>query len=148
MANNVNIKGFDVVIDDSLMPIFNSCKWYIVKNRRTHYLYNGKQLFHRIALGVTDSNILVDHKDGNGLNNSLDNLRTCTRSQNGANRRTAHKKEGQFFGIFKARSKYRASLTKDGISHKSRVFTTQEEAAKEYDRMAMHFHGAFAKTNF
>ena len=39
-------------------------------------------LMHRVLLGVTDPRVEVDHRDNDGLNNRLKNLRPCTHKQN------------------------------------------------------------------
>ena len=41
---------------------------------------------HRLILGVVDEKILVDHKDRNRLNNTKENLREFTPTQNANNR--------------------------------------------------------------
>lgn len=43
-------------------------------------------LMHRRILGVTDPSVKVDHRDGNGLNNTRSNLRVGSHGQNMQNR--------------------------------------------------------------
>ena len=44
------------------------------------------QKLHRFIKNVSDPNVLVDHRDGNGLNNTRRNLRKVTASQSQQNR--------------------------------------------------------------
>lgn len=65
---------------------------YIVKSKNKSYFtvkFNGKQcLVHRIIWALTHddlrSDLVINHKDGNGLNNSIDNLEQITQQQNSA----------------------------------------------------------------
>lgn len=51
---------------------------------------NGKEIrMHRLVLGVTDPEIIVDHKDRDRLNNQRDNLREFTPTQNANNRNSS-----------------------------------------------------------
>lgn len=64
--------------------------WYIAKNEkhnsRTDYVVHDKYgKLHRYLLGVTDSKILVDHIDRNGLNCQRKNLRLVDCSTNKRN---------------------------------------------------------------
>lgn len=54
---------------------------------------------HRWILNITDSSILVDHIDGNGLNNQKNNLRTVTSSLNKKNQRLLNNQKFHFNGI-------------------------------------------------
>lgn len=50
-------------------------------------------LMHRFIMGLQPGDPLhVDHKDHDGLNNTRENLRVCTRSQNTANQKGSSKK--------------------------------------------------------
>lgn len=109
-------------------------------------------LAHRVAmaliLGHWDFDY-VDHVDGNKLNNSADNLRACSNSENLCNRgmtkgRSASK--GVFFN--KKTNKWIASIMKDYKAKHIGCFDTETEAAMAYDAAAKVVHGEFARLNF
>lgn len=57
---------------------------------RTQWVAGGKgkqirYLMHRVILNVTDGKIIVDHKNGNGLDNQRHNLRLSDKSTNAFN---------------------------------------------------------------
>jgi hypothetical protein len=91
----------------------------------------------------------VDHKNGNNLDNTKENLRFCTQQQNNCNRKPGANRHG-FKGIGQSTKTklYRAHCTALGITYKSEWFESSLEAAKEYDRMAIKYQGEFARTNF
>lgn len=94
---------------------------------------------------------LVDHKDGNGLNNQRSNLRHCTQSQNLANARFGSKgKTSRFRGVSFHRAKGRwqaqSKLNQKKV-HLGR-FVSEEEAARAYDNFAREHFGEFARLNF
>lgn len=90
-----------------------------------------------------------DHKDGNGLNNQKDNLRICTKSQNGQNRR---KKEGcssQFVGVTwsKKQKRWVAQIgIADRMTHLG-SFIDERAAASAYNKAAVGMFGESAKLN-
>lgn len=108
---------------------------------------SGKQTgLHRFVLGV-EGRVLVDHIDGDGLNNTRENLRECTYSQNRANsstRRTLPK------GVYVRRQRtgaivYRAQIRKNYHITSLGTFATVEEAAMAYASAASVIHKEFAK---
>jgi len=95
---------------------------------------------------------LVDHENGDSLDNRRANLRFATPAQNTYNRpkirgKTASKYIGLYF--IKEIKKWGARIRYQG---KKRIylgsFKTQIEAAKAYDEAAKKYHGEFARLNF
>jgi hypothetical protein len=100
---------------------------------------------HRLILGAQDHE-LVDHANGDTLDNRRSNIRTCTPSLNNANARY-HNRTG-YRGVEKARGKYRARIWAYGQVRHLGTFLTAEEAARAYDRAASKTWGEFASLNF
>ena len=66
-------------IDKDFLDRFTERTWYVLKDRNNFYMRSGAtkkfpvdQQFHRLVLTEVD---IVDHKDGNGLDNRKKNLR-------------------------------------------------------------------------
>src|SRR6187551_882360 len=96
-------KGLCTMVDDSDYSNLFGYKWLLRCGRNGNYYvfrhqvrgeYSGSSKnrkvvsLHRQIMNVHDSNTLIDHIDGNGLNNTRANLRIANRSQNGCNRRS------------------------------------------------------------
>lgn len=129
----------------------------------------GKQrtvLMHRQILGVLlDRTIQVDHKNSNGLDNTRENLRLCTPSQNAMNRTRKHassqysgvtfrgltqrkKRPDGTYCISPCSKPWRVGITVEGKKIYARGYATEIEAALAYDELAIRYHGEFAKLNF
>lgn len=103
---------------------------------------------HRVILGLTDSGVDVDHKDGNGLNNQRSNLRTASRQENAFNRKVQPHStpfKGVHYRI--AQNKFQARICKDGKRRHLGFFDDSVEAARKYDEVAIQLFGTFARTN-
>lgn len=94
--------------------------------------------------------MVVDHIDGNGLNNRKSNLRICTQAQNNLNSRPKRNCSSRYKGVsFYKRDK----IWQVQIFHNSRTiflgrFDDEIEAALAYDRKAAELFGEFAYLNF
>lgn len=99
---------------------------------------------HRLIVGAADGEI-VDHVNGNGLDNRRANLRICNHAENMRNRA---RRNGGFKGVEKMRGKYRARIMADGKCVALGSFETEVEAAVAYDRAAIELHQEFASLNF
>ena len=68
-------------VDDADFEFLNKWKWFAYKNKNDRSFYARRTAWnkstkkheiiamHRLLMEVTDSNVLVDHKDMDGLNN-------------------------------------------------------------------------------
>lgn len=104
---------------------------------------------HRLIANTPDG-FVTDHIDRNGLNNQRANLRIATFSQNIANQSIRSHSQNLYKGIQRvAKNKWVARVGGREIRvSSSQYFATQEEAAREYDRMAREMFGEFALLNF
>lgn len=125
-------------------------KWYAVKCAKKYYARrcvgrNKKIYMHRQILG--NRNLFADHKDGDGLNNTRDNLRWADYAENNANRKN-FAGESQFKGVSRRGDKYEARIRHNGACIYIGSFDSEIEAALAYDKKACAMHGEFAATNF
>jgi hypothetical protein len=99
-------------------------------------------------MSASNPEILIDHKNRNGLDNQKSNLREATRSQNNANKKPTSFSSSRFLGVSKRYSKWTARITKNGVTYDLGAFKIEDEAAKAYDNKAIELHGEFANLNF
>ena len=101
---------------------------------------------HREILNVTDASVHVDHIDGNKLNNTRENLRVVSRSQNGMNRKAYSNNTTGFKGVtfIQKSGKYQAQIKYDNKKKWLGEFVTPEEAHEVYCLAADLVHGQYA----
>lgn len=91
----------------------------------------------------------IDHKNSDGLDNSWNNIREATRSQNGMNRRSGRLSKKISKGVFvpktSATKPFVASITAHGKQRYLGHFKTEAEAAAAYAVAAQAHHGEFAR---
>jgi hypothetical protein len=94
--------------------------------------------------------MVVDHIDGNGLNNTRANLRICTIAENvrSSRRRTDNGSGYKGVGFHKASGKWVARIVTNGEKMYLGLYESPEQAAAVYDLAAHKYHGEFARLNF
>jgi hypothetical protein len=125
------------VVDNDTYAWAKDLKWYAVKHgncfyaRRTH-IQNGEHkltYLHHCVIGKPLNGFVVDHIDGDGLNNQRINLRIVSHSGNMRN--TYKHRAGHLTGTkLRSSGNWDARVTKDGRTTHIGTFTTQEEAHK------------------
>jgi len=142
--------GLFTTVDGGDYEEISKYKWYAIRDGRKVYVIckkNGKMVSMHRMLMRSRKGYIVDHKDGNGLNNCRDNLRVCTHRQNHANRGPSGG-ASRFVGVYRRRDKWMASIGYRGKLLYIGTFDDEVEAAKARDRKAYELHGEFAYLNF
>jgi hypothetical protein len=100
---------------------------------------------HRFVMGDIEEGMLVDHKDGNRLNNKKSNLRVVTASQNTQNRNLINEgsKESKYIGVYKRKNRWFSRCSRKNLG----TFDTEIEAARRYDIFVILKFGPESKTN-
>lgn len=142
-----------VFVDDKDYDYLSQFNWSLLKDENTFYASRrcGKKRLkmHREILGISDSDIKIDHRDLNGLNNQRGNLRIATNSQNNRNRRPYKNSSSKYLGVTwrKDSTAWEASIKSDGKNKYLGHFKTEEDAALAYNKAAKEVHGEFANLN-
>lgn len=91
----------------------------------------------------------LDHRDRNPTNNSIRNLRECTRQQNCLNKGPCSRNTTGFKGVHWAEhaKSFRSRITVKGKRHDLGCFRSAEEAHKAYVEAAKALHKEFAYTH-
>lgn len=144
-------QGQFTLVDDEDFEWLNQWKWYAQKSSNTCYAIRGvgvATLMHRIILKA-ERNQIIDHINGDGLDNQKSNIRLCNHLQNNANRRKIKNCSSIFKGVCWSKScnKWVASIACNQKKHHLGCFNSEIDAAKSYDDKALQLYGEFARIN-
>lgn len=104
---------------------------------------------HRLVMNCNDPNLLVDHIDGNKLDNRKSNLRICTPSENRRNRVKKAPASSKYKGVrlLKSHGYYQVRITKDNKTITIGHYTNEVAAANAYNYSALEHHGEYSRLN-
>lgn len=154
-------KGYAAIVDPEdyeRLSAFNWCAKIKDGGKRIYavrslYRY-GKKFFvqmHRVVMDIPDGDErLIDHENGDGLDNRKTNLRIATKSLNGHNHKMFSTNTSGYRGVsWKERNKkWQARITVNGEHLYLGLFKTKEDAAFQYDKFAVKYFSASAVLNF
>lgn len=134
------------VIDEASIPAVSGRNWSAhFEDGNWYAVASGGVRMHRLIMG--DPSDLVDHIDGDGLNNRLSNLRVADKSKNACNSKMRDDNVSGARGVMwdKARSRWRAFITIDDKQRYLGRHHTFEEAVAAWERGSEKYHGEFAR---
>jgi hypothetical protein len=143
-------KGLIALVDDPDVASVQQYRWHAIKGDGTWY---ARRVVHRPDGHPTAQRLhtfltgwpMVDHRNGDGLDNRRANLRPATIAQNHANMRK-YGGSSDFKGVSLIRStgNWRAAVAGKYVGS----FADEIDAALAYDRAARLRFGEFAALNF
>jgi hypothetical protein len=146
-------QGFVALVDDEDYAALSKLRWAALYAMGKRYAYRGKKkggknnavLMHRVITGAVKGQV-VDHANGDTLDNRRANLRVCTQSENLGNQMLRKNSSSGFKGVHwnKRNRAWASTAAKIRLGY----FKTAEDAALAYDSFARARWGQFARLNF
>jgi len=136
----VGKEGLSALVDDEDFERVSKYSWF-PDPRPNGLIYvkgrvNGRWTrLHRFILGLTTGVGMVDHEDGDGLNNQRKNITPTSRSVNTRNGRKHRNAASRYRGVGRLGERWTARLTLG-------IFETEEEAARAYAKAYKGYFGA------
>jgi hypothetical protein len=128
-------------------------KWCASRQSNTFYAVrgeNGKQLrMHRVILHAPPD-LVVDHINHDGRDNTKRNLRSCTKAENACNQRPQQGCSSSLIGVgrLKGTDKWYARIYDHGHQLWLGTFDDEIAAARARDAAAMAIYGPYTHLNF
>ena len=159
MAKEIKLtQGKVAIVDDEMYDYLNQWKWFANKQKNDKF-YVGRRILvsnkkqstiwmHRFIMNPKKG-MVIDHLDGNPLNNQKNNLRICTQSENLRNRNCNINNTSGFKGVYwhKITKKWMSYITINKKSLYLGIYTNPIKAAFAYNEAAIKYHGKFANIN-
>lgn len=140
-------KGKVIIADAEDYKILCKYSWCISKTGYAVANIDKKVTkLHRYLLGITDKRIIVDHKNGNPLDNRRNNLRICNAQENARNCKASKSNLTGVLGVsfIKKSGRYRARIMVDRKEIRLGNFKTLEEAKKAREAAELKYFGEYA----
>ena len=153
-------KGYVALVDEGDYERISAFRWHVLSGRSGNrygvrwgprVLGKPTHVYMHHAVLQTLPGIRVDHRDGDGLNNTRANLRPATASQNNIARiRLRKDKTSKFRGVSwdAHNQKWRAAATFQKKCRNFGNFDQEEDAARAFDHGVARLYGEWARFNF
>jgi hypothetical protein len=150
------IENYKVLVDKETKSIIDSRIWRIKINPSGQIYFvshdnKNYETLHRLIMDCPKG-MVVDHINGDTLDNRKSNLRICTKLQNQYNQKK-HKgnKHSKYKGVTlrkELKSKpWEAFIYANRTHRRLGYFATEIEAAEAYNKAALQMYGEYAKLN-
>jgi hypothetical protein len=145
-------QGQVAIVDDEDWPELSRHSWCVMRHANGCYAFRQEHdrnvYMHRVVVNAEHGE-MVDHANGDPLDNRRCNLRRCTPSQNNANSKKRKHALSNYKGVSwcAPAAKWAARICVNGISVYLGLFASEQEAAMAYDVAAQRHFAEFARPN-
>lgn len=151
-------QGQQTIVDDESFDKISEHHWYadFDKKLRKYYVKSetkrkgtrNKLKLHRFLMDAKEGEV-VDHLNGDTLDNRLCNLRRCTVAQNAMNRSLNKNNTSGYKGVVwhTQALKYQARISVNSRWKSLGMYSDKKVAALAYNEAAKLYYGEFAKLN-
>jgi len=114
-----------------------------------HGNYKAHRLAYYMHHGIDPRNNDIDHEDGNGLNNKINNLRVATRSENGRNRKLQKNNTSGVTGVAwdKKRRRWEARIKINGKVRYLGYYPNIQDAIQVRKEAEKKYFGKFRRSD-
>ena len=141
----IDIEDYDIVSKHTWHASFAKCSnSYYAK---TNIKIEGKQTskpMHKLIMNAPKG-FVIDHINGNTLDNRRCNLRVCTQAENSRNRKTSENTISGYKGVIKKKNRWQARIMYNSEHINLGFFSTPQEAHEAYCAAALKYFGEFAR---
>lgn len=133
-------RGMEAIVDLADLPAVSVFNWAALCTKTGHgyaqrsTTIEGKSthiLMHRAIMGAP-AGMVIDHLNGNGLDNRRANLRVCSHNDNMKNIVVSRINRLGMKGVWIAEGKFRASIRHNGVTVHLGTYASPQEAAAAY----------------
>lgn len=151
--------GYFTKVDDEDYERFAKKRWFAMVNQKYKHIVRAIRSEYRDGKRTTivlareimgnPTGMMVDHINGDTLDNRKSNLRVCNRAENGCNRGKQVNNQSGYKGVywFNRTKKWKAQIKVRGVVIALGYYVNILEAAKAYNEAAIKYHGKFANIN-
>jgi hypothetical protein len=147
-------QGQSTIVDESDFESLKGWKWCAMYCSSSKSFYarryrNGKIVAMQNVIMSPAKGYVVDHINGNTLDNRRSNLRVVSRKHNSWNKKMPSTNTTGFKGVYRTKRGRRPFEARIKVNQKQiylRSFHTAEEASAAYEKAALHYFGPFCRS--